>query len=104
MIEVAFLADYSKVVPTLAHWFRAQWTEYYAERTLADISQDFHSEANRHGLPVRLVAFLDEELAGTIVLGERAFETLPDYTPGLGGLFVTGPYRRHGVGSELIRA
>jgi hypothetical protein len=56
MIKVALLADYSEVVPTLAYWIRAQWPDYYVERTLADISQDFLSEANRHGLPVRLVA------------------------------------------------
>jgi GNAT superfamily N-acetyltransferase len=104
MIKVALLADYSEVVPTLAYWIRAQWPDYYVERTQADISQDFHSEANRHGLTVRLVAFLDEDLAGTIVLHERAFEPLPIYTPGLGGLFVTGPYRQRGIGSELIRA
>jgi predicted N-acetyltransferase YhbS len=104
MIKVAFLADYSEVVPILAHWFRAQWPDYYAKRTPATIAQGFQTNANRHALPVRLVAFVDEELAGTIVLRERAIKTLPDYTPALGGLLVAQPYRRRGVGSELIRA
>ena len=70
MIEIAFLVNYPEVIPTLTHWFRAQWPEYYAGRTPADIAQDFYSEANRDGLPVRLVAFADGELLGTIILRE----------------------------------
>jgi len=104
MIKIAFLADYPEAIPTLARWFRAQWTEYYAGRTLADIAQDFQSEANRDDLPVRLVAFAGGELAGTIILRERALNTLPEYQPGLGGLFVAVRQRGQGVGTELVRA
>jgi predicted N-acetyltransferase YhbS len=104
MIEIAFLVDYPEAIPTLAQWFRAQWPEYYAERTLADMAQDFYSEANRDGLPVRLVAFTDGELAGTITLRERAFQALPEYFPGLGGLFVVERHRGRGLGTELVRA
>ena len=104
MIEIAFLADYPEVIPTLAQWFRAQWPEYYAERTPTEIAQDFFSEANRNGLPVRLIAFADGELAGTITLRERALRTLPGYHPGLGGLFVLERHRGRGIGTELVRA
>jgi GNAT superfamily N-acetyltransferase len=104
MIEIAFLADHSEAIPTLTHWFRAQWPDYYAGRTQPDIEKGFHSEANRDGLPIRLVAFADGELAGTIVLRERAMATFPEYQPGLGGLFVVERHRGHGVGTELIRA
>jgi RimJ/RimL family protein N-acetyltransferase len=104
MIELSFLADYPEAIPILTHWFRAQWPEYYADRTPVDIAQDFYSEANRDGLPVRLVAFADGELAGTITLRERATRTLPEYHPGLGGLFVVGRQRGRGIGTELVRA
>ena len=49
MIEITFLVDHPEAIPTLTHWFRAQWPEYYAERTPADIAQGFCSEANRDG-------------------------------------------------------
>lgn len=60
MITITFLAAHHETIPTLAQWFRAQWPGYYAERTPADIAQDFYAEANHHGLSVRLVTFVDE--------------------------------------------
>jgi GNAT superfamily N-acetyltransferase len=104
MIEIDFLVNYPEVIPTLTHWFYAQWPEYYAERTPADIAQDFFSEANRDGIPVRLVAFADGELAGTITLRDQALWTLPEYHPGLGGLLVVERHRGRGIGTELVRA
>ncbi|MCB9149624.1 MAG: GNAT family N-acetyltransferase [Caldilineaceae bacterium] len=104
MIEIAFLADHLEAIPLLTRWFRAQWPDYYAERTAADIAQDFYAEAQREGLPVRLVALRDGQLAGTITLREEATWTLPEYRPGLGGLLVTEQQRGQGVGTKLVRA
>lgn len=103
MIEIALLADHLEVIPTLSQWFRAQWPDYYAKRTLNDISQDFVEEANRSGIDIRLVAFINNELAGTITLREEATWTLPEYQPGLGGLLVAEQFRGRGVGTELVK-
>ena len=104
MIEIAYLADHPEVIPTLVEWFRAQWPTYYAARTPTDIAQDFHEEANRNGLPVRLVAFAEGKLAGTITLREHALWDFPTYRPGLGGLLVLERNRGRGVGTELVKA
>jgi GNAT superfamily N-acetyltransferase len=104
MITIAFLADHPEVVPTLTHWFRDQWPEYYAARTQAEIAQDFHPEANRDGLPVRLLAFADGVLVGTVTLREQALRGFPEYQPGIGGLFVAEQHRGQGVGMALVRA
>ena len=104
MITIAYLADYPDTVPTLAKWFRAQWPDYYAERSQAEMEQDFLSEASRDRLPARLIAFESGELAGTIVLRERGTETLPEFQPELGGLYVLESHRGHGIGTELVRA
>lgn len=104
MIEIAFLADHPETIPTLSEWFRAQWPVYFAERTLAEITGDFRTEAQRHGLPVRLVAFVDGELAGTITLRDQAIASLPGYHPGIGGLLVAERHRGRGVGTALVRA
>jgi predicted N-acetyltransferase YhbS len=68
------------------------------------MAQDFYSEANRTGLDIRLIAFADGELAGTITLRDQATWTLPEYHPGLGGLLVVGQHRGRGIGTELVKA
>jgi RimJ/RimL family protein N-acetyltransferase len=104
MVTIANLADHLYTIPTLAMWFRVQWPAYYAQQTQADVEHGFQLEAARDGLPLRLVAFESGELAGTIVLREQAIDSLPEFRPGLGGLFVVESYRGHGIATELVRA
>ena len=102
MTHIAYLVDHPETIPTLTDWFRAQWPDYFAGRTPADIAQDFYAEANHTGLPVRLVAFAGGALAGTITLRDQAIQTLPKYHPGLGRTVrpaaVSWPRHRHRVG------
>ncbi len=103
MITISFLADYLDSIPTLAKWFRDQWPDYYANWSEAELEQDFLEDASRDRLPIRLIAFESSELAGTIVLREQA-ETLPEFQPELGGLYVVESHRGHGIATELVRA
>ncbi|HXQ36284.1 MAG TPA: GNAT family N-acetyltransferase [Anaerolineales bacterium] len=104
MITIGFLADYPDTVPMLAKWFRDQWPDYYADMSQEQLEQDFLEDASRDCLPIRLVAFESIELAGTIILRENGSETLPEFQPELGGLFVVESHRGHGIGTELVRA
>jgi RimJ/RimL family protein N-acetyltransferase len=104
MLKIAFLVDHAEIIPTLAQWFRLEWSDYYAKRTLVDIEQDFRSDLNRDKLPIRLIAFQDEVPVGTIVLREQVSETHPQYQPGLGGLYVAISHRGQGIGTELVQA
>lgn len=104
MITITLLADRLDTIPTLTTWFCKQWPDHFNGRSQASIADEFRSEANRKGLPLRLVAFADGELAGTVCLRERAFDKLPDYQPGIGGLLVIDNYRNRGIGTELMRA
>ncbi len=103
MITISFLADYLDSIPTLAKWFRDQWPDYYANWSEAELEQDFLEDASRDRLPIRLIAFESSELAGTIVLREQA-ETLLEFQPELGGLYVVESHRGHGIATELVRA
>jgi RimJ/RimL family protein N-acetyltransferase len=104
MITIGFLADYLATIPTLAKWFRNQWPDYYADTSQEEIEQGFFEDASRDRLPIRLIAFESNELAGTIILRERGSVTLPEFQPELGGLYVVESHRGQGIGTELVRA
>jgi RimJ/RimL family protein N-acetyltransferase len=104
MITIGFLADYLDTIPTLAEWFRDQWPDYYANWSQEEMEQDFLSDAFRDRLPIRLVAFASNKLAGTIILREDGTEMLPEFQPELGGLYVVESHRGHGIATELVRA
>ena len=104
MITIAYLANHTECIATLTAWFRAQWPGYFAGWRREEMEAMFQAEATRQGIPLRLVAFVSGKLAGTIVLRERATDTLPEFRPGLGGLYVLESQRNQGVGSQLVRA
>lgn len=104
MITIGFLADHTDTIPTLANWFRAQWPDYFAGWSQAEMEADFLEDASRERLPIRLVAFESGELVGTIILREMDNETLAEFQPELGGLYVPVSHRGRGIGAELVRA
>jgi predicted N-acetyltransferase YhbS len=104
MIIIGFLADHLNTIPTLAKWFRDQWSDYFVDWSQEQIEQDFLEDISRNSLPCRLVAFESGELVGTVILRDSNTETLPEFQPELGGLFVVESHRGHGVGTELVRA
>ena len=104
MITIGFLADYLDTIPTLAKWFRDQWPDYHADMSQEEMEQDFLEDASRDRLPIRLIAFESNELAGTIILRQNGTETLPEFQPELGGLYVVASHRGHGIATELVRA
>ena len=104
MITVGFLADNLDTIPTLIHWFRNQWPDYHAAMSDEEMEQDFLEDASHDRLPIRLVAFESNQLAGTITLRDNGSAMLPELQPELGGLYVVESHRRHGVATELVRA
>ena len=104
MITIGFLANYLDSIPTLAKWFRDQWPDYYVDISQGGIEQGFLEEASHDRLPIRLIAFESNELAGTIILREHGSVNLPGFQPELGGLFVEEGHRGHGIGTGLIGA
>jgi GNAT superfamily N-acetyltransferase len=104
MIAIGFLADYLYTIPTLAIWFRNQWPDYHANMSQEEMEQDFLEDASHDRLPIRLVAFKSNELAGTIILRENGSAMPLGFQPELGGLYVVESHRSRGVATELVRA
>ena len=103
-MEIAFLAQRPRAIPSLASWFIAEWPEYYGKRSTADVEEDFRECLNTERLPIGLVAYEDDAPCGVIVLRESAMTDLPQYSPGLGAFYVAASHRNRGIGAQLVRA
>jgi GNAT superfamily N-acetyltransferase len=103
-VEIRMLADRPELIPELERCFRLQWPDYFANRTSAEMEEDFRREAHRDVLPVRFVATIGGRLAGTAVLRPHAIDSQPAYAPGIGGLVVAPACRWRGIGTALVRA
>jgi len=104
MSTIGFLADHLHTIPTLVKWFRAQWSDYYADMSDEEMTQDFLEDISRTSIPTRLVAFEANEVVGTIVLRGSGTEIFPEHEPELGGLYVVETQRGHGIGTDLVQA
>ena len=104
MITIGFLADTLDTIPTLTKWFREQWPDYHADMSQEEMELDFLEDASRDRLPIRLIAFESDELAGTITLRDNGSAMPPELQPELGGLYVVASHRGHGIATELVRA
>lgn len=69
-----------------------------------EMEQDFLEDASRVRLPIRLIAFESNEPVGTILLRKNGSDTLPNYQPELGGLYVVESHRGRGIATELLHA
>ena len=103
-MEIVFLAQSPRAIPSLASWFIAEWPEYYGRRTTTDVEQDFRECLNTERLPIGLVAYDGDRPCGVIVLRESAMTDLPQYRPGLGAFYVAASHRNRGIGAQLVRA
>lgn len=97
------LAARPGAIPWLADRFKAEWPDFFADRSTEDIEQDyFRSALEGRGLPVVLVAEADGRVCGTVAIRAQGPETHPG--PWLSSLWVDAPYRARGIGGELTRA
>lgn len=76
-----------------------------ADRTLDEDMAGLHGLlTGGDGLEVSLVARVDGELAGTVLLVRDELDAAHDVTPWLAGLVVGPAFRGCGVGTALVRA
>ena len=100
-MQIRFLAERPQAIEQLAAWFVAEWPGYYANHSAAD---DLRQCLNPERLPIGLVAHEGADPLGVVALRERAITDLPEYSPGLGALYVAPAHRSQGIGTQLVRA
>jgi len=102
-ITIKFLSEVPELSNIIAKWYYDEWGTDNASMTLEamhDIVQK--KTANNDQLPLSLVIFVDDHIAGVAELKYRENKNFPEYTHWLGGIFVAPQYRGLGLASKLI--
>ena len=92
------------MMPILAAWIYHEWSYLYPEATKQYFEDLLRERMNKKNLPLTLVAIEAGEPVGTASLKTFDMETRSDLTPWLTSLYVSKPWRRRGIGSNLVKA
>jgi predicted N-acetyltransferase YhbS len=103
-MDIQYLGDHRDVVPILAAWIYNEWSYLYPGTTLQDFTGLLLERMDKKSLPLTLVAIEAGEPVGTASLKAFDMETRNDLTPWLTSLHVAEPWRRRGIGSNLVKA
>lgn len=101
-LRIELLADHPEAISFLKELFESEWEPYYGKAGPGDAEKDIRTSANRSELPIAVVAIDGEQVCGTAALKMKSLTTYPDLYPWLAGLLVAPPYRRRGIGEQLI--
>jgi GNAT superfamily N-acetyltransferase len=103
-VRIEYLSDHPAVLPTLKQWFETEWPSYYGPGGRGNAERDLKTYANGNTLPVGVVAFLNNEIAGVAALKSESIGTHSHLTPWAAAAMVRRDHRGRGIGTELIRA
>ena len=102
-MRIEYLSDRPEALLTLAEWQHAEWGHLRPGDTLEKRMVRLRGFANGDQIPLTVVALEGDEVLGSASLIEHDMETRMELTPWLAGVFVGEPYRRRGIGAELVR-
>ena len=103
-VAISYLADHPEVLGNLAAGFKTQWAAHFADQSIEAIKIGFANCCREEGLPLALVAMVDQAFAGTASLRQESGTVCPGIGPWLTHLYVEPAFRNQGIGTTLIRA
>jgi N-acetylglutamate synthase-like GNAT family acetyltransferase len=102
-MTIEYLVDYPSALSTLLEWQHREWGHLRSGDTFEKRRARLQDSSNRDRIPLTVVALDDGEILGSASLVLHDMETRMELTPWLASVFVGEPYRRKGIGAELVR-
>ena len=101
MAKIEYLSDFPVLTETVACWIYNEFIVDARPGITFDKTLCAVKNTNRAKLPIRLVAFLDGNCAGTVSILSNDLRCRP-YTPWLAALYVSPPFRGNKIGEQLV--
>ena len=101
-MKILKLSDQPQAIPQLAEWHHQQWAALNPGQTLQQRIDNMQAYLSDELVPSTYLA------QGAVLMGSAAMiahdmDTHPELTPWLASVFVAPPFRRQGIGSQLVR-
>ena len=103
-IRIDYLAKHPHCLPVLRGWFEHEWPRHYGPGGAGNAEADLAAYSRTDVLPTAVVAFCDDVLCGVAALKPQSISSRPELGPWAGAGLVPAPYRRRGIGGELLAA
>lgn len=97
-----YIGQYPQHIPTIAQWHQDQWQHISPHLTTSLRIKEYSAYANGPAIPSCILAFIDNQPAGSASLVTSDMETRPDLSPWLASVFVSPQFRGHGIATQLI--
>ena len=97
------LSQQPQHLPTLAAWHQAEWGDLNPGETLTMRIARMQAYLCPDFIPSTFVSIQNGQLAGSAALVENDMDTHPELTPWLASVFVSPPFRKQGIGSQLVQ-
>jgi GNAT superfamily N-acetyltransferase len=102
--QIGFLVDHRQAVPIIAAWFYQEWSFMYPGWTVPDFARMIARRLHKDRLPLILVAYEENEPAGTVSLKRHDKGAPRRLGPWVTSLYVVDSCRSRGIGSRLMAA
>ena len=102
-MNIDYLAEHRKFIPTLAIWHHQEWAYLRPGDTLEARTSRLLMEIGYCQIPTTVVAFEGQKLLGSAMLIQHDMDTRMDLTPWLASVFVSPEYRHQGIATALVR-
>ena len=101
-VTLAYLADTPDLIPQVAAWQFAEWSNYPGARTLEERQVRLQAHLQREAIPTTFVAWEADQPIGIASLVANDLDELPEWIPWLASVYVVPEKRRRGIGSRLV--
>ncbi|MCR5225049.1 MAG: GNAT family N-acetyltransferase [Alphaproteobacteria bacterium] len=100
MIKIEPLARHQNLIPTVAKWHLSVFAK--PETTLEKCENALRNRLNTDSLNSCFLAFVENEIVGTVSLTANDIPTNPLLSPCVTQLFVSEKYRHKHIGQSLV--
>ncbi len=101
-LSFAYLADRPEAVPQICRWWFDEWGSLRPGDSVEDLTSRVRGLLSRDGLPIQIVAVLENAIVGVAALKlHEMFDLYPEKRFWLGSVFVAPEFRGRGIGSAL---